>query len=253
MNKRFKIYDFRFMILFLVFFSLIFNPKSLFLRQAYAQQPSSPSSTLVDKINALKQEIASKAANLKNEVSKKLQNKAYPGFISDISDTQIKLGDGKKVLINEYTQFWNKLTNKKRGALDVKELKVNDYIVALGDVDEKNELKAKLLVKTQALASDSSKLVWGVIQSVNGGQITLKTKEEKEQIIQTSPSTNFVLGNNEASILDAKKGRILVAKGKMSTDRLSARFVYFIPSVGFVKPEKKAATSSATPPAVPKK
>ena len=42
---------------------------------SYAQE-SSASGSLVDKINALKTEIASKAAQLKNEITKKVQNKA---------------------------------------------------------------------------------------------------------------------------------------------------------------------------------
>lgn len=228
--------------------------QSLFINPAYAQQKTaSASSSLIEKINTLKQEIASKAAGIKNEVTKKLQNKAYPGFISELGESKIKLGDGKVILINEYTEYFNKLTGKKKASLDIKDLRVNDFVVALGDVDEKNELKAKLLIKTQALATDSSKLVWGVIESASGGQITVKTRENKQQIIQTSGSTNFVLGNEESSILDAKKGKVLAAKGKMNGDRLTARFVYFIPSVGFVKAEKKIATSSATPSANPKK
>lgn len=212
----------------------------------YAVQQASPSANLLDKINALKKEIASKAADLKHEVSKKLQNKAYAGFISQISDFTVILGDKKTILINEYTDFKSKFKSQKM-KLTLKDFATDDYVVALGDVDDKNQLKARVLIKTQALATDSSKLVWGQIESVGNGQIIVKTKDHQTQIIQTQNTTSFILGNEEASILDAKKGKFLIAKGKMQGDILYVRFVYYIPGVGFIKPEKKVSSISATP------
>lgn len=223
----------------------------LFASSAYAVEASS-SANLLDKINALKKEIASKAADLKNEVSKKLQNKAYSGFVTEITDTSVLLDSGKNILVNEYTEYSSKVKSQK-SKLTLKDFAPEDYVVALGDVDDKLQLKTKLLIKTQPLASDSSKLVWGQIISVFAGEITVKTRDNQEKDIQTTGATKFILGNDEASILDAKKGKFLVAKGKMQGEVLYARFVYYVPSVGFIKPEKKAASSSATPSGSPKR
>lgn len=232
-------------------------PILLLITPVFAQQTASPSSSLIDKINAIKKEVASKAAELKNVVSKKLQNKALAGVVLEIDGSKIviqALNGSRQVLTNEYTDFKSKFKIQS-SKLKIKDFSKDDYIIASGDIDDKNILNAKQVVKTQPLASDSAKAIWGQIQSLSNSNIIIKDKDDQKRVIRTSAPTVFLLGSEEASVLDAKIDKFLVAKGKILQDNsIQARFVYFIPAQGFVKPEKKPeATFPASPSGSPKK
>ncbi len=213
---------------------------------------ASDSSSLASKLKDLEKQIASKAAQLKSEMTKKLQNKAYFGIITDISNKKITLEstlDNKQVVVNEYTDFTLPL---KKGAKaktsSIDDLSKGDFISTLGDIDDKNVLTAKKLIKSDPIATDSAKFIWGQIQAVSNGTIVLKTKDNQKAFVYTSPQTDFFLGTEEASLADVKVTKFMVGKGKQDKDgNIQASFVYLIPGIGFIKPEKKIASPSAKP------
>lgn len=217
----------------------------------YAQE-SSPSSSLKEKLEALKKEVASKAAVLKTEVNKKLQNKAYFGSVTDIKEEEItiKTQSGEKVIkVNEYTTYQDKLSTKK-GAFELKKIQEGDFISGLGDIDDKGVLIAKKIIRTKDINLTPPIIFWGQIQSVNGATIMIKDPQEKEKSILTNSSTIFMLGNNEAGITDAKVSRFLAGVAtKDKEETITSRYIYLIPSIGFTKPDKaiKPSSPSATP------
>lgn len=218
-------------------------------------QDSSPSGSLLDKLNQLKTEIASKAAQIKSEVNKKVQDKAIIGTILNIDATEITLqtlNSEKQVKVDEFTEVIG-LKNKK---IKLETLEARDSIAAIGDMDDKNNLVARRLVFLENFATSSGELIWGQIQKSTGSTITVKTKEGETKNISTNSQTQFFLGNEEASIADSKVEKHLVSRATRLRDgSLRARFIYFIPSSGFTKPTEKSSPipKTATPSASAKR
>lgn len=234
-------------------------PYTLYPIPSYAQE-SSPSATIADKINALKEEIASKAAEIKTQITKKVQNKALIGKIISISDTEVTvqtLKEAKIIKIDEFTE----VLGAKNKEIKIETLEGGDSVAALGDFDDKNTLVAQKLVFLENYASASARLIWGKIQKTAAPTITLITKDGNTESILTNSSTNYFLGNEEASIADAKVEKQLVARvTQQKNGTLLAKYIYFIPSMGFTKPDSedsspsaKIQTKPASPSATPKR
>jgi hypothetical protein len=214
-------------------------------------QDSSPSGSLIQKLNDLKNDIASKAAQIKNEVTQKVQNKAIIGSIININDTEVTIQTLNSTKIVKYDEF-TKILGSKNKEIKIDTLEVDDRIAALGDVDDKNNLVAQRLVYLENFASNSAQLVWGQIQKASGNTITIKTQSGDIKNLITNAQTNFFLGNEESSILDAKVEKFLLTRATIQKDgSLKPRFIYFIPSMGFTKPVDKSSAKSASPSATP--
>lgn len=212
---------------------------------SYAQD-SSPSGSLIQKLNDLKNDIASKAAQIKNEVTQKVQNKAIIGSIINISDTEVTIQTLNAAKIIRYDEF-TEILGAKNKKIEIDTLEIDDKIAALGDVDDKNNLVAQRLIYLENFASNSAVLLWGQIQKTSGNVITVKTQSGDTKNLITNFQTNFFLGNEEASILDTKVEKFLVARALTQKDgSLKARYIYFIPSKGFTKPTEKSPNKSAT-------
>lgn len=219
------------------------------------------SASLAEKINQIKEQVASKAANFVSQVAKKLQNKAYFGIITSIEGGTVKIAlhnNEQIITTNEYTTFSSALKSSKKISV-LKDLTIGDFVSSLGDVDDKAVLKAKALIKSQNIASDSSRLTWGQVLRVNGGAITIKLPDNTSQTISASNKNPIFLGQEEASLLDLKIGRTIIARGKQTlSSGLISSYIYIVPQSATSKPEKvpdspKPAIQSASPSATPKK
>ncbi len=244
MIKRFKIKDLRLKIFLMLVFALFINHSSSIINPALAQE-ASPSGSLLQKLNELKTEIASKAAEFKAVVDKKVQNKAIIGSILTLDDTSMAIQtptDVKNVNFDEFTE----IIGAKNKKIKITTLEEGDDVAALGDFDDKGNLAGKRIVYLEKYATSSGELVWGQMQKAAGNTITIKNKSGQSQNITVSGTTSYLLGNNEASISDAKVEQYLVAHGTKSSDgTIKAKFIYFIPAVGFVKPVEKSSSPSA--------
>lgn len=209
---------------------------------------SSPSGSILEKLNQLKTEIASKAAEIKAEIGRKIDNRAWNGVVvtTNLDEIVIKSDSGdRKIKVNEYTLY----SMKTKGDAGFKDLKEGDFVVAIGDVDDNNVLNAKKIVRTKAVTINK-RLIWGQILGSLQSTINLKTLDGNKNI-GTDADTVFMLGKNEASMQDAKKDKFLLAiiEGTSSSN-LQAQTIYFIPTTGYFKPEPKptpTASASATP------
>lgn len=205
---------------------------------------STPSADVKSKLEQLKKDIASRAAKLKQEIDKKLTNKAYVGKVKTKSKTSITLATrtGPKIVsINQDTVFDSQIKGKKYSLKLVSE---EDYLAALGDIDETGVLIAKkiILPDPKPLILNPKSYLWGQIVAVSEKLATLKDKEQKNIAVSLPKQTSV------------KEGNFVILTGSMGkNDIFEAEFVYVIPQGGILKlkkvatPSAKTATSSAKP------
>lgn len=217
----------------------------------YALEPTqiaTPSSNLKLKLKALQDGIASRAAQLKTEVGNKLQNKAYVGFVKSQSTEAITLATNKGtklINVNEYTEYVNQTKTTGTKSKAVKGVAVDEFIVALGDVDETSVLTAKKIVRLTSPKETGKKTIFGDVISIEGDTVTISTRQN--QNITVSIGKNTTLETNkgqELSFEDIKLNRPIIVAGTSPKEGvIDAEFVYILPYTANFKP--KVATSSA--------
>lgn len=217
--------------LLVLFFPIILNTYSISLVSAL---DSTPSADIKTKLEELKKEIASKAAKLKQEVSGKLRNKSFVGTVKHTSKTSFTLSTriGPRIVsLNQDTEFESKRKSAKKASLQA--VSEEDYIAALGDIDDTGVLTAKRIVLLPTPDSTPKAFLWGQIVASSNKLITLKDKDSKNTSLSLSDS------------LSVKVNDFIILTGRMSKDNIfAADFIYTIPKTGIIKP-KKLATPSA--------
>ncbi len=253
-NSEFRIMNFIAILLSFLILNSIFL--ILPIRAAEPTSIATSSPDLKAKLKALQDEVASRAAKLKSEVTKELQNKAYVGVIKSVSKDAITIATDKGtrlININDYTQYVNlvKSTGKSKSS---KDLVVDDYIVALGDVDETSVLTAKKIIKFTAPKEEERKTVFGEITSLEDSTLTITTKENQSITINVGTGTLFKTAKSQtASFADVKQNKpIIVAGVSPKSGVIDAEFIYILPYTSNFKPNTatpsaKVATPSATP------
>lgn len=221
---------------------LILHPSPFTIHPALAAD-STPSADIKIKLEELKKEIASKAAKLKQEVNRKLKDKAYVGLVKAISETSLTLAaeSGPKIVsINQDTVFESKIKSKQK--FSQKSLSEENYVAALGDIDETGVLTAKKIILLPTPNSQLKTYLWGQTISISDKLITLKSRDFKN--VAASLPAESKVSLNDFVILTGTKDK---------NDIFKARFVYVLPQGGIIKPKKVAtpsaqtATKSATP------
>ena len=208
--RKFTIYNAQFTIfsaVTLVFYILHFT---FYIPVALAVD-STPSASVQQKLEELKKEIASKASQIKQNISQKLQNKVYVGKITAKTtrslELETKLGK-KSVVTNEDT-----ITPKKP-------LKIDDKVAVLGDIDDLETLHAKkivLLLQPKAGQPLAEKTIyWGKVITKDNLSLTLQTKENKNQVVSISKLKTQV----------KKQDFVIITAVKGKNDLLEASFIY---------------------------
>lgn len=221
--------------------SLILLCMNAYLLPAVHADDSTPSAEIRVKLEQLKKDIASKAAKLKLEVNNKLKDKAYIGKVKLKSATTITLAtkNGPKIVnINQDTAFVSNIKGKKYSQKLISE---EDYIAALGDVDEIGVLTAKNVTLLPAITSEPKDYLWGQIISVSDKLFTLKDKSLKNVAVSAQDPSSV------------KVGDFVILTGNLGKNEIfSSDFIYIIPQGGILKPvrptggPKKVSTPSAS-------
>lgn len=215
-------------LLLLLFYSLPFT-----LHPTFAAD-STPSGDIAAKLKEFQKEAASKAAQLKELISKKLQNKAFVGNIESLSSTSLTLATDlgpRMVSINEDTEYESNI--KSRQKFSDKTMKAGDYIATLGDADETGVLTARKIVLEASSSAQPKTYLWGQVISVSDELITIRDKEFKNTAVSL-PKTEKV-----------KLSDILILTGSLDKNNIfTAGYVYTVSESGLIKP-KKTATPSA--------
>jgi hypothetical protein len=221
---------FTFYIVILIFTFYILN---LLFPSTVKATESSPSSSIQFKLDELKKEIASKAAKLKGEVDKKLTDKTYIGTIKAKSETTITIAtdtDPKVINVNEDTVFESEVKGVRNVSMKV--LNREDYIAALGDIDDTQVLTAKKIVLHPEPAP-KKEFVWGQIISISDKLITLKNNQSKNIALSYSGDEDFKLNNF-----------VILSGNYNENDVFEAEFLYVIKTGGILKPQKMATESA---------
>lgn len=230
-----KLADCRLWVIVIIFLSFLLPATTYPLQPVYAVD-STPSADIKAKLEELKKEIASKAAKLKQEVNNKLKDKAYIGKVKQKSDSSLTLAtktEPKIVTLNQDTVFENSIKSKTK--FSQKNISEENFIVALGDIDETGVLTAKkvILLPATIYSQQPKTSLWGQIVAISDKLLTLKDKNLKS-IAASIPEPSKV-----------KVSDFVILTGSMGkNDIFKATFTYVIPQGGFLKP-KKIATPSA--------
>lgn len=205
---------------------------------------SSPSADIKAKLEDLKQEIASKAAQLKKEVNQKLQNKAYVGTIKSKAEntTIINSRTGLKTInMNDSTVFEN--TTPKKGKPSLQTLASGSSIAALGDIDDVGVMTAKKVVFLSSQEPPAKQHLWGQIISKTEELLTLKDRQLNTHTISVNSSTQITRGSKKDNNL--RINDFVIVTGYLGKEILEAEMIYIIPQGGVLKPKAKLATPSA--------
>ncbi len=220
---------------------LLYTIYSINHTPAYAQE-SSPSAGLSDKLKSLQDSIASKAAQIKDSISKKLKDKVYVGKVESKTTDTITLKfmeKTKRVKVTADTEY-------TATAKSLKSLVEGDYIVALGDTDQEGILTAKRVSKFTEKLDEDPVLIYGVVSDVGSSQITIKSKQNTENLISINSKTSYLFGDENSSLEDVKLQKAVIIIGtKIDEKSYRARTVYIYPYTSNLK--TKTSTPSATP------
>lgn len=213
---------------------------------------ATPSGDIKTKLKALQDEIASKAAKLKTEISSKLQNKSYWGIVKSKTDNTITLAtrDGSKIIsVNQDTLY-----SYSKGKLSLKTINTDDFLVALGDIDDTGVLTAKKIIKTSAVEFPNLETNWGIVTNIGENQFTIQTKDGKNIVISIDKETNLKFGEAAADLSDIKLKKAVITVGESNKNGVKARFVYILPYTSLNLKTSLTPTSSptASPSATPK-
>lgn len=223
---------------------IIFISIIIFIVPLSLATESTPSADVKAKLEELKKEIASKAAKFKQEVNRKLKDKAYIGKLKSKSSDTLTLATrtGPKIVnINEDTVFERNFKGKSK--FSAKTIAEEDYLAALGDVDENGVLTAKKVILLPTTNYQLKTHLWGQIIAISDKLITVKDKNLK----------NFAVSIQDQSLVRLNDFTILTGLiGK--NDIFEAEFVYVLKKGGILKSKKIATPSAkiASPSARPK-
>lgn len=213
-----------------------------------AENPSSSTSSaeFQSKLRSLQTEIASKAAKLKQEISKRLEDKAYIGKITSTTDEIITInnqnGEEKTIKLNEFTNYLDIVKNKK---LSVSSLLNSDTIITLGDIDDNGVLTAKKLIKADNSVLNNREIIYGTVTDLKEKKIVLKDSNKKTFEIVVDKDTTFQTGKYDARLSDIRVNKSITAVVTLTHDAVYlARFVYIFPYSIQIK--SKTSTQSAT-------
>lgn len=221
-----------------VILSLFLISAAYFTPTTYAVEASKSSNFIQQKIDELKAEIASKAAKIKEQITRKLQNKILTGTIASISDNQITIlsdypHSERQIITNEYTTFVKKGTKNT----DITDIKPGDYVASLGDIDDKNNMIAKKVVVTSPPETTKT-ILTGEIQEVATNSVKIK-RDTTELILNFDKKSFFDSQNGTLTIKSLQIGNIVAAVSIKQDQSNYLRYLYLL--------NNRVSTPSATP------
>lgn len=210
----------------------------------YAIDSSASSNLIKQKLDELKVSIASRAAKIKEDLTRQLQNKVLAGFAHLKEDKSIQIsvdGESRNIITNEYTD------------LPKKEILLGDYLIALGEIDDKNNLVARKVIVPTTPQEPDRRVVWGQIISVEKEVLKIRPKESTLSALLLDSDTIITSASKDLTLTDIKEGTIVVAVGTQKAGSLQTRFINVLANKTIKLPKGALATQSATPSAIKKK
>jgi len=205
----------------ILFLLLLFYSPALIL-SVHAQSTTPSTSPIRDSV---KQKVDEELAQIKQAVSKK----AYLGVISSQSEATLTLtswmGQTQSVLVG--TDAVVKLKSGKDGTLT--DLKINDYILVMGDADSQNKLTAKRLLVVAAPPVDKRTSFFGTVTKKTSSSLTLTTTKNESVDIKLTSSTVYAAKAKAADVKVDSKVLVLALGSSSTPPAYSALSIYLFP------------------------
>ena len=201
----------------------IFIVAALVIASSVSAQTPSPSATSAGVIrDAVKQKVDEELANIKQAVAKK----AYVGTISTKSDLTLTITNLKNQArtATVTTDTTIKLTGGKDGT--PADVKVGDFVIAMGDVDSNGALTTKRLLVIAKPAADTRDSVWVTVTKVATSSLTTENTKKEAGTVKLSSATKYT---GTTKVTDIKVGSKLVVVGSVAKTTLTASLIQLLP------------------------
>ncbi len=184
-----------------------------------AQSPTS-----ADLRNAVQQQVQQELSNIKQAVAKK----GFVGNISAKTDASLTLtnlkNQSRTVVVSGDTTI--KLLNGSEGT--IADLKTNDFILVMGNVDSQNKMTASRLLVIKQPETDKRDTKFGAVTKVSAS--TLNIGDLTIKVSSTTDYTTTADGKvTKGKLADIKVGSKIVATGSVTTTTLTATSVHLLP------------------------
>ena len=159
-----------------------------------------PTTSIRDQV---KQQVADELSQIKNTISKK----AYVGSIASKVDATITITNLKNQprTATVTTDTAIKLSGGKDGT--PADLKVGDFVIAMGDADNTGQLTAKRLLVVSKPAEDKRRVLSGTVTKISSSSLTLETSDKKSETLKISSVSKYTA---KSKLSDIKVGTKLV-------------------------------------------
>ncbi|MEK7154620.1 MAG: DUF5666 domain-containing protein [Patescibacteria group bacterium] len=181
-----------------------------------AQTPSSTGS-------AIREAVKEQVAAIKTAVAKK----AFVGTISAKADATITVtnlkNQSKTAVITGDTVI--RLTGGKDGTFA--DLKVGDFVIAMGDVDSQGTLTTKRLLVIAKPGADKRRSLTGRVTDTSSSTLTIETLKKEIITIKVTSDTTIT---NKNKLSDIKVGSKIVAVGlpTLAESTFTAKLLHLI-------------------------
>ncbi|KKS13348.1 MAG: hypothetical protein UU67_C0026G0006 [Candidatus Daviesbacteria bacterium GW2011_GWB1_41_5] len=147
------------------------------------------------------------------------------GFVRTVTSTSLDIETNtatKSAKLNEFTEILSK--GKK-----IKNVTLGDYIAALGDIDEVDNLIAKKIIKLTP-PGPAPKTIFGKVLNIDSKNIIIQNKEKQNVNLLVNADTTYKSASaKEVGIKDITPGReIIIVATPAKSEVLQTRFIYIL-------------------------
>lgn len=189
--------------------------------QHSAAQTTSP--TPASLRDSVKQRVDEELDQIKQTVSQK----AYLGAVASKTDGNLNLTTyfkhSRTALLTADATI--KLATGRDGT--PADIKVDDYLLAMGDADGQGTLTIKRLLVVPPPQPDDRLVLFGTVSQPTSGSLTLTPPNAKDYTVKLQTATKYV-GDTTASDLKADS-KIIVIGTSTSDSQLTARLIHLLP------------------------
>lgn len=205
---------------------ILFSILILGFRVSHARAQT-PTTSIRD---AVQQQVQQELANIKQSISKK----GFVGIINSKSDGTLLMTTLKNQsrTVTVAPDATIRLAGSREGT--IADLKANDFIIAMGDVDGQNKMTGKRILVISQSATDTRDTEFGAV-SKTGTTLSFTNSKNETWTARTSASTamtKVVDGKSAKAVAaDIKVGSKIVVLGTTSTtpNALTALAIHILP------------------------
>jgi hypothetical protein len=194
-----------------------------------AQTPATQSAQQIR--DAVQKKVQEQLSNIKQAVSRK----AFIGNVTSKSETEFVLTNLKNqtrtVTVTGDTVI--KLSSGKEGTIT--DLKTNDFLLAIGDVDSQNKMTGKRILILKQPEADNREIMFANVTKITSSVLTVENAAKETWTIKLSSSTNVtnILDNKvtKTKVTNIEVGDkvVLVGTSTTSENTLTGRAIHILP------------------------